>query len=60
LIAFITGVILGLLIRALMKSFLRVIVVGAVIVTVAGITTGKTGLSPISLIPVLLAARKGG
>ena len=60
LIAFLTGMILGLLIRALLKSFLGVIVAGAVIAAVAGIAVGKTELSLLSLIPVLLAARKGG
>ncbi len=60
LVAFLTGMILGLLIRALLKSLPGIIVAGAVIAVVAGIATGKTELSLLSLIPVLLAARKGG
>jgi len=60
LMAFITGLVLGLLIRALLKSLPGVIVAGAVIAAVAGMATGKTELSLLSLIPVLLAARRGG
>ncbi len=60
LVAFLTGMILGLLIRTLLKSFPGVIVAGAVIAVVAGMATGKIELSLLSLIPVLLAARKGG
>ena len=58
LIAFVTGIILGLFIRALLKSFLGVIVAGVAVV--AGIATGKTEMSLLGLIPVLLAARRGG
>jgi len=60
LIAFVTGIVLGLLIKALLKSPLGVVVAGAVIAVIAGIATGKTEISLLSLIPVLFAARRGG
>lgn len=60
LIAFLTGMVLGMLIRALLKSFPGAIVAGAAVAIVAGIATGKTELSLLSLIPILLAVKRGG
>ena len=59
LLVFIAGFVLGLLIKNLLRSLLGIVAAMAAVALIAGIATGRMEISLLSIIPVLIAARRG-
>ena len=59
LLAFIAGMLLGLLARSLAKNLAGMLLAAAAVLAITGILTNRTEISLLS-IPLMLIAKKGG